>query len=148
MDVSARNLELLLAGKELEPEALELLKKRKADREKVKKMIEDGRFTVNEYGVAYVTIDKKVDAGLVPAFLPEAKVIVIGSKMPDGPEKKGEWEIKVRLGMAAPPGTSLNNLGLPDFGGRWNAGSTKRNGGTNIGAEEYAKILGEKLNKL
>ncbi len=44
-------------------------------------------------------------------------------------------------------GNKLNTLDLPDFGGRWNAGSTRRFGGTSIHPEEYAEILDERMRK-
>jgi hypothetical protein len=94
-------------------------------------------------GIAYVEIDETIDAGLAPPFLPNAKVILISSPMPEG--SKGKWRIRARLGEQA-ENIDMNKLDLPDFGGRWNAGSTSRHGGTNYDLEEYVKILRERLN--
>ncbi len=148
LDFSIRNLKLFLDGQEIDSEAKKMLERRLADREKIKELVENGEFSFTDEGVANITMEEKVDGGLVPALLPEAKAIVLGSRMPDGQQKKGEWEIKVRIGLAAPKGLSLLDLDLPDFGGRWNAGSTKRSGGTNFNAAEYAKIIGDKLDKI
>lgn len=94
-------------------------------------------------GIAYVEIDETIDAGLAPPFLPNAKVILISSPMPEG--SKGKWRIRARLGQQA-ENIDLKKFDLPDFGGRWNAGSTSRHGGTNYDLEEYVKILKERLN--
>ena len=52
------------------------------------------------------------------------------------------WNVKLRLGQAAPAGLSLHDLKLSawdkNFGGRWNAGSNKRGGGTDIAPVDYA----------
>ena len=57
------------------------------------------------------------------------------------------WETKIRLGLAAPDGSSLFALGVltaePTFGGRWNAGSTKRAGGSRVTPREAALRLAE-----
>ena len=71
-------------------------------------------------------------------------MILVGSPMKSHPEKT---YIKVRLGMRAPDGFVINTLDLPDFGGRWNAGNTKRHGGTAIPIAEYAEIVREKLER-
>lgn len=142
---SVRNLQLYLDGLKIEQRAQELLEKRIKDREKIKKLVEDGKFGFTKNDVAYVTLDKKVDGGLVPALLPDAKAIVLASKMPEGPKRKKEWLIKVRSGLQVPKGFSLVEVQLPDFGDRWNAGSTKRHGGTNLNAEQYAEVVDQKI---
>jgi hypothetical protein len=38
-------------------------------------------------------------------------------------------------------GVALNNMGLPNTGGRWNAVSTTRHGGTDTSPEEYVKLV-------
>ncbi|MCR4275031.1 MAG: hypothetical protein NUW02_03260 [Candidatus Campbellbacteria bacterium] len=148
---SLTNLEKLLKGEPVDEEAEQMLNKRLQDRKRAKEIITDGKF--NSIGDVYFTsVNEKFDAGLLPALLPDAIVILLGSPMKDNPER---WEIKIRLGMKAPEGLTLNTLNLPDFGGRWNAGSTKRakgpegKGGTTLNPEEYAvlldKIIKEKL---
>ncbi len=134
---SLRNLEKILAGEAIDEEAKRMLDKRLEDRVRAKEIIDEGKF--ERIGNVYFTsINEKFDAGLLPALLPDASVIVIGSTMKGN---MGLWEIKVRLGLNAPKGLRLNTLDLPDFGGRWNAGNTKRHGGTKLNPAEYASVL-------
>ncbi len=54
--------------------------------------------------------------------------------------------------MAAPPGFTLFSLNLnenldPKVGGRWNAGSNKRGGGTSMPLEDYIAELNVLLEK-
>lgn len=143
MQFSLRNLEALLTGGALDEEAHNLLNKRLEDRMRAKKLVDGGAFQEID-GVYFTSVTEKFDAAFLPALLPTARVIIVASAMPDAPEK---FEIKLRLGQAAPEGLGLNTLGLPDFGGRWNAGSTKRSGGTSLTAEEYAKHVARLLDK-
>jgi hypothetical protein len=60
--------------------------------------------------------------------------------------------MKLRLGLAAPPGLTLQRLGVqafdPRYGGRWNAGSNKRGGGTDIPPERYAQLVADRLQSI
>ncbi len=141
VSLSVRNLFALLRGNPLDEKAEQLLRGRLADREKIKRLVEMNKFKQYDE-ITYCILDKKVDAALAPNFLPEAKVILLASPMP--PESPKKWEIKVRLGIKIKD-IYLNELGLPDYGGRWNAGSTKRDGGTNIEPEEFLRILSKRL---
>jgi len=141
LEFSLRNLEYLLDGKPLEPRAQELLKARLDDRERAKKIIESGQFK-SEGDVYFVMLDKRIDGELLPALMPEASAILLASPMKEDPSK---LEVKVRLGVKAPDGFYLNQQDLPNFGGRWNAGNTKRSGGTPLSVEEYAKVVNKKL---
>lgn len=120
---------------------LKVVNKRLRVREELQTHVERGQFRWVD-GIAYIILDKRIDAGLVPPFLPNARVIVVASRMPEDAQKK--WRIRVRLGKKA-KGIYLNELKLPDFGGRWNAGSTTRHGGTDIEPEDYVDII---LNRL
>ncbi len=78
------------------------------------------------YRTVYVgRFEEMLPGELLPALIPEAKVIILVSSL-----RAGLKEIKVRAGLKFPIGVSLNMLGLLGYGGRWNAGSTKRCGGT------------------
>jgi len=147
LDFSARNLKLLLDGKDLEAEAKELLEKRHADREKAKDVVEEGRIT-KLGGVSYTVLDKKVESAFFPALITDAQVILVFSPHEKNPDR---WEAKIRLGMAAPRGLTLHKLEIndfdPNFGSRWNAGSDRRAGGTDLNVQEYAEYLNEKLQK-
>jgi hypothetical protein len=117
------------------------VQKRQAVRQVLREQVEKGAF--HWHGeIAWIVLDEKIDAGLAPALLPDAGVIVIASPMPAGSPKP--WRIRTRLGMGI-EGIDLSQLGLPDSGGRWNAVSTSRHGGTNIEPQTYVSILADKL---
>ncbi len=150
LDFSLRNLNLLLNGQELEEEAQALLNKRLGDRDRAKAFVESGAFETLGH-VAYAEATAKFDGAFLPSLLPEAWVIVLGSPLKD---KEGNIvpevnEIKIRLGKSAPEGMTLQSLGLKDtdikFGGRWNAGSNKRGGGTNLSVKECAETINNLL---
>ena len=67
------------------------------------------------------------------------------------PHQPKPWVMKLRLGPAAPPGMTLQRLGIQEFdgayGGRWNAGSNKRGDGTDMSPEAYARVVTERLRK-
>lgn len=141
MEYSFRNLDHFLRGEPLEQDAQASFDDRKAQREHVKELVGNGSFR-SIGGVFFAYFQERLDSVLFPSLLSDAAVILIGGPMKSDPEKT---YIKVRLGMKAPAGFALNELDLPDFGGRWNAGNTKRHGGTAIPIEEYAGLIGMKL---
>ena len=67
-------------------------------------------------------------------------------------KRPDRWQVKTRLGLAAPEGLSLQDLGIQDFdrayGGRWNAGSNNRDCGTTIAPEEYRRYMVEALRRV
>lgn len=142
---SVRNLAHHLADRPLEVEVQAAMDKRHSDRQRSENLVSRGAFHMLG-PVAFATLDEKLDAGLLPSLLPKAAVILAFSPMKDLP---GHMEVKARLGLAAPIGTSLLRLGIdgfdPAFGGRWNAGSNKRGGGTSLSPEEYVLQLGARL---
>ncbi len=118
------------------PQSVAVLQKvlaRHDDRQTVRELVEAGKVLWAD-DIACLIVEQKIDAGVVPALLPEARVVIVASPMPPGSTR--QWRIRVRLGLQA-DGLLLNTLGLPDSGGRWNALSTSRLGGTNITPEEY-----------
>ena len=84
--------------------------------------------------------EQRVSVEFLPSLVSGAWAIVSGSPMEDG-----RWETKIRLGKAAPEGKTLFSLGVseaePEFGGRWNAGSAKRAGGSSSTPHEVAEGL-------
>jgi hypothetical protein len=145
LHLSTRSLGHLLRGLPLEPAALGDLAKRRSDRERAEALVREGQ--VHWSGkVAYARIQTKLDAGLLPPLLPEAWVILTFSPMKD---REGHLEVKVRQGLAAPEGLSLQRLGIetfdPAYGGRWNAGSNIRGGGTPLSPETYAERVADLL---
>lgn len=146
IELAVRNLQLLLDGKPLEKRAAELLKERNEDRIKAEKMVGDEK--IEKSGcVCYVELDKKIDPNFFIPLVPDAVIIMTFSKHKDFPDR---LEARVRLGEAGlEKGVSLLTIGIEsidqNWGGRWNAGSDKRGGGTNLSCEEYAYKLNDLL---
>jgi|CXWL01.1.fsa_nt_gi hypothetical protein len=138
---SLDNLQRLLKGQPLDDVAAKMLAERLEDRVRVAASVAGGDFG-RKGDVFFTAVDKRVDAGFLPALLPDAVAIIMGTLMK---EPADMWAIKVRLGQKAPKGLALNQLGLEKFGGRWNAGNTKRDGGTAKNPEEYAQMLDVKI---
>jgi len=138
LDYSERELHKCLssAQKDYEPRTVELLEKRKADRERARSFANQFQYKGD---IAYLQLYKKLDSALLPPYLPQAKVILVASPMDNS-----KLEVKARLGNNC-DNIKLNKLDLPDFGGRWNAGSTKRCGGTSYSLEQYAGIVAQKI---
>ena len=92
--------------------------------------------------IAFARLPEALDGELFAPLLPSAVLIAIASPHPTN---AGMSEVKVRLGKAAVDGASLHALNIPsfdpNFGGRWNAGSDKRLGGTGLMIEEYVSML-------
>ncbi len=141
---SIRNLDALLNGRAIDDEALRLLDKRKDERKKIKKLVDDGKFSYQD-SITYIKLDEKIESGLIPKYVPDAKVIIMARPMPEGSAK--EWSIHLRLGNEAGE-IRLDMLNLPDFGCRWNAGSTKRYGGTDVSPEKFLEIAIEEVNRV
>jgi len=141
---SIRNLDALLNDGLLDEKAEMMLEIRKGERAKIKKLVDDGKFSYQD-GIAYIKLDEKIESGLIPKYVPDAKIIMMARPMPEGNAK--EWSIHLRLGNEAGE-IRLDMLNLPDFGCRWNAGSTKRYGGTDIEPEEFLKILIDEVNRV
>jgi hypothetical protein len=144
-DFSFSNLRLLLDGQPLDSAAVERLDKRLADRGRALELVARGRFrTIGKVAVASLNAEEKLPGEFLSQALPDAWVIVVGSPMKDG-----QWENKVRLGPAAPVGTTLFGIGIgkleTQFGGRWNAGSTSRHGGSQRDPETLANAIAKRL---
>ncbi len=141
INFSVRNLANLLIGKELEPEAKQLLaarlqgRRETADALKLGAVIQEGLVTV-------VKLTENMRNEFMPALFPKAAVILTyetGSQ-PDS------WVARCRLGLAAPAKFTLFSLNLkteldPNMGGRWNATANKRGGETTIPLDDYIARL-------
>ncbi len=150
LDFSLRNLELMMAGKEIDVEAKALLEKRLTERKHAREFVENGAFRFVG-SVAYAESGTKFDGAFLPALLPDAAVIVLASPLRDkeGKHMPGINEVKLRLGKNVAEGVTLHGLGLAEtpinFAGRWNAGNNKRRGGTTLSANECAEVVEAKL---
>jgi len=147
-DLSLRNLRCLLDGATLEPEAQAALDVRLGKRATAAQLVAQGRFT-HIGPLAFAVLEEAVDGEFFPALLPQATLIVMCSPRP---QELAHWNVKLRLGQAAPDGFSLHDLHLREFdehyGGRWNAGSNKRGGGTSLTPEAYAAGIAARLQAL
>lgn len=145
---SFRNLKLLLSGHEVEPQTRVLRDERLEDKLLAKKLVKEGK--VKKIGdVALLILNKKFDSALMPALLPDAKVIIVARPHD---KDKNRWIIKVRLGLNVSKGLTLTKImkGLdPNYGGRWNAGNNQREGrGTELSPEKYALMVKKSVDKL
>jgi hypothetical protein len=132
------NLRRLLAGDPIASHAQALVERRAARRAHAQALVASGDIAVDRgLAVGYLTDD--IDGACFPALLPDAALIMLVSPHSQYADR---YAVKLRLGIAAPPGLTLHGLGLstfdPVFGGRWNAGSNKRGGGTALGPAAYA----------
>lgn len=142
---SLRALAALQDGAVLPEPARALLERRRRRRAAAERMVEAG--AVRRDGpLAWAVFAEETDGAFFPALLPDAAAVLLASPLPADPAC---WLVKVRLGLAAPEGTTLHGIGIteidPAFGGRWNAGSNRRAGGTALAPEAYARALAERL---
>ena len=145
-EVSLRNLSLLERGQALDPAAQQALANRTRKREVAAHAVETGRIQLDGL-LAFGVLDESIDGEFFPALLPKAMVILTAA-----PHRPKPWVMKLRLGTAAPPGMTLQRLGIqeldPAYGGRWNAGSNKRGGGTEMSPEVYARAVADRLRRI
>jgi hypothetical protein len=142
------NLERWQARATLEESANAALETRRRRREAAEVLVRSGKF--QRIGRVHVAeLDDAIEGEFFPALVPEATAIVLASPHLDNPTR---WQCKVRLGIGAPDGLSLSDVDItgfdPAYGGRWNAGSNRRGGGTPLPPEEYAANLNAALERL
>ena len=134
-------LNRLLRGQAQDERAQNALAARAAKRELAQQLVASGAVAVAE-GVAYVVTPEMVDGELLPPLLPQAQMIVSFSSRADDPAR---WNCKARLGNAAPADFPLIRIMKSvdaGFGGRWNAGSNTRAGGSDVEPEIYiARVI-------
>lgn len=138
---SFENLHRLLNNQPLDSQAKEALDARLCKRCVAEKFVSNGRF--QRVGpLHFAVVDEPIDGEFFPALLPDAIAIMVANPLLEDPSR---WQVKLRLGRDAPSGLALSDLGIQDFdpnyGGRWNAGSNRRGGGTPLTPEEYAERL-------
>lgn len=118
---------------------------RRRRRERAERYVAEGRFRSTGC-VRWGTLDHVIDSTFFAALLPDACVILAAMPLRGQPDR---WEVKVRLGPAAPAGMTLHDLRIgewdPAFGGRWIAGANRRAGGTTIPIEAYAAELWRRI---
>lgn len=135
----------LILGEELAPRALDIIATRAADRARGSEYLNSGVLRVRDQ-LAWAITDKPLESDLVLPLVPEAVMIILFSKHP---EVEGNWVVKTRLGRAAHAGLTLFDINInqidPIWGGRWNAGSNERGGGTPIPPTAYLEEIRQRL---
>jgi hypothetical protein len=131
--------------KSLDSLATEGLSRRLQMREAASDVVQNGDVKVTK-GLAEVYLASRIDGELFIPLLPDAVAILFMCPRLDDSSR---WDAKLRLGAAAPRGSSLHDLNInefdPAFGGRWNAGSNTRNGGTSMDTRTYASNVRQRL---
>ena len=97
-----------------------------------------------------ILVEADIDSEAFLPLFPEAAIIVVSKPHPNAAERN---TVQIRLGVPAlDQGITRNKLELNDFdpyaGGRFNAGSNKRGGGTTLSGVEYAMKVAEKYSAL
>lgn len=96
--------------------------------------------------MAFGILDRETDGIFFPPLLPDAVLILLAVPKPN---EIGTWIMKLRLGARAPEGFTIHDLHMTDFdrayGGRWNAGSNARAGGTTMPPSRYAEEVRRRL---
>lgn len=143
LDLSLDVLSRLVDGRRLPMTAQKMFDERMAQRLFWQRQLEQSSSVIWLDKVALIVSNEMVPLEMVTSYLPDAKIIVSAS-----PRDDGRWRVKARLGLAARDFT-LNELELysfdPAFGGRWNAGSNNRGGGTVLPPEVYASEVAQAL---
>jgi hypothetical protein len=144
---SLRNLLLAEGGAPVEAETSALVGQRLRRRESAARLVAGGAFRrVGRVDLA--VLDEETEGELFPGLLPHACVLMLAIPCA---EPAGAWKVKLRLGRGAPDGLTLAALGItefdPRYGGRWNAGSNRRGGGTTMEPEHYAALVSERLER-
>lgn len=132
-------LDRLERGRTLDTFAAEALEARTRGREMATAIAAEAS---SERGVHFARLDTPMEGELLLPLMPNAWVVATANVHRDDARR---WHMKLRLGRAAPPWLSLHDLGLnhfdPAYGGRWNAGSNNRSGGTELEPEAYRALL-------
>lgn len=135
------SLSLFQSGRAMDSFAREAMDMRKESRDRASRIVAEGCFQ-SEAGVSFAALEEPLEGELLLPFLDEAMMVVTMNRHRELPER---WQVKIRLGLAAPEGLSLQAMGIEQFdaayGGRWNAGSNNRGGGTDLEPEEYRRRL-------
>jgi hypothetical protein len=139
-EYSLDQLRSLLSGGVLDEDAKIALVTRHQEREEAARLVQAGAFEMQD-GIAWTQLETRIGGELFMPLLPQMKLIVM---FYPNPEEPGKWLNKVRLGNAAPDNFSMHQLIEPfdkNFGGRWNAGSNKRGGGSTLAPQKYIAHL-------
>jgi hypothetical protein len=141
---SVYNLEKLLCKDKIDKSAEILVQKRLSEYQYAYNLVAQKHYKTIGH-VIFIESKINIDSIFFATLLPEADVILVAQATGDN----GRIIIKIRKGFAAPKLFCVNKLNLPDgFGGRWNCGSNKRSGGTNLSPMEYINIINREFERL
>jgi len=145
LELSFVTLRMVEMGLTLPEQAREALARWRHKRECAAHYVAQG--TVTSDGLmAFGIVDRETDGIFFPPLLPDAALILLAVPRPNA---SGRWTMKLRLGARAPEGFTIHDLHMtefdPAYGGRWNAGSNARAGGTTIPPERYAEEVRRRL---
>jgi len=145
VELSFATLHAVESGAPLPEQAREALVRWRHKRECAAHYVAQGQVTSDGL-LAFGILDGEIDGIFFPPLLPDAVLILLAVPKPNEP---GCWVMKLRLGARAPEGFTIHDLHLTDFdrayGGRWNAGSNARAGGTTIPPAQYAEEVRRRL---
>jgi len=145
VELSYATLRAVETGVALPEQAREALARWRYKRDCAAHYVAQG--TVSSDGLmAFGILDAEIDGIFFPPLLPDAVLILLAVPKPN---EVGCWVMKLRLGARAPEGFTIHDLHMTDFdrayGGRWNAGSNARAGGTTIPPAQYAEEVRRRL---
>ena len=145
---SLRNLRALLDRTPLDDDAVAALDRREQRRAAAMALVDARSFHVDaEQHVAFAVSDASIDSAFFTALVPNAAVIMVAHR-----RDESRWTVKLRLGERRIAGVNLHTLRVtewdPRFGGRWNAGSNGRGGGTSLEPPEYVERLRKRVFEL
>jgi hypothetical protein len=145
---STYNLGLLLTGQTLEPKAQKLLSRRHTAREATQHYVQSGKCEVMG-GLGICHFDGELRNEFLPGLMPTIAVFLSVEPLTSQDMRQ---VMRLRLGKGAPEGMTLFDLGIdefdPAYGGRWNAGSNSRGGGSVLPTKKYAERIAGRLNEL
>jgi hypothetical protein len=136
-------LRCLESGKPLPAEAERALAERRMKRRAAKNLVDQGTFKCVG-PVAFAILSSRTDGEFFPSLLPDTALIAVF--VPHAGSVEGPpWDAKLRLGQSAYARASLHDLSIgtfdPAYGGRWNAGSNRRGGGSHVNPVAYVEWL-------
>jgi hypothetical protein len=156
IELSFRNLGLLLKGGNLDPSVETALNGRTAARTTWSERITRGEVTKLSHGTCVAIIHGKIRQDPYPEFLrsllPEASLFLVFHEVP---EDDDFMQVRAVAGQAFPPTASLGDESIisqdliPGFGGRKDAGSNRR-GGISFSGDplRVAKIIDQRIGSL
>lgn len=145
LELSFSALAMLEKGLELPHSVQQALAQRAREREIAGELVSSG--AVQMHGpVAVLRTVESLDGSFFAPLLPHAQIILLARPHESDPAK---LEVKLRRGWAAPASLTLQGLGVQQFdsayGGRWNAGSNRRGGGSPRSLADYASELEKRV---